>query len=384
MKNNKSYHKASKKPYRGNYRVFKNRSGNAKKSNLLAKIQQGYRDRSRKDIKAWRDALALAESKEEQNLQPLIDLYEELLLDAHLHAQIQLREESTLSRNFFLSKDGEKEEEATKVFKQPATRQFIKLAMEAIFKGDTLMELEEVTDKMISNFLYIPRENVDTAKKKVYLNPDKSKFIQYDSEGYKPWVIEITSPVTLGLLNKVAPYVIWKRNAMQAWAEYTDIFGIPFRHATTNAKNQKELDQIETMLREMGSASYGLFPLGTEVKIEGSQQPDAYKVFDMMVQRANSEISKAINSVTMLSDNGSSKSQSEVHERMQERLRNSDGQFIKEVINYKLLPLMAMHNILPEGLEFDWDNTQALTKEKQWEIVKELLNTHEIPSEWIS
>ncbi|KXX70603.1 DUF935 family protein, partial [Flammeovirga sp. SJP92] len=289
-----------------------------------------------------------------------------------------------LLRKYFITRNGEKDEEATKLFNQPAIRRFFKIALESLFKGNTLTEVSEIDEKVISDFLLIPRENVDTRKKKVYLNEDKSKWINYDEISYKPYVIEILSPYHLGILNKVAPYVIWKRNAMQAWAEYTDIFGIPFRHATTNSKNQKEIDQVEMMLKEMGSAAYGVFPVGTEVKIEGSAQPDAYKVFDMMIQRSNSEISKAINSVTMLSDDGSSKSQSEVHERMQERLRNSDGLFIKEVVNYKLIPLLITHGILPEGSEFDWDNTQALTKEKQWEITKELLRTHKIPTDWLS
>ncbi|WP_216639033.1 hypothetical protein, partial [Flammeovirga sp. SJP92] len=112
MKNNKSYHKRPKSPYGRNYRVFKNKGNTPNPKKVFAKIQEGYRDRSRKDIKAWRDALQLAEALDGRNIKPLIDLYEELMLDAHLHAQVQLREESTLSRKYFITRNGEKDEEA--------------------------------------------------------------------------------------------------------------------------------------------------------------------------------------------------------------------------------------------------------------------------------
>ncbi|GAA4825525.1 phage portal protein family protein [Algivirga pacifica] len=388
MKSNKSYHKRSRSRQKGNYKVIAagGQNGFERKNNksVLAKLQQGYRDRSRKDIRKWRDALQQAEYPEQSDRTALIHLYEEIKLDTHLHAQLQLRQESTLSRRFYLSRDGQKDEDATKLLQHPVIRKFMKLLLDTLFDGDVVLEIEGIADGMITGIQEIPRENTDCRKKRIYLSEDRRSYIDYSESAYKPWVIEVRSPYGLGLLNKVAPHIIWKRNSLQAWAEYSDIFGIPFRHATTNSKDEKEIDQIEEMLREMGSAAYGVFPLGTEVKIEGGNTPDAYRIFDKMVDRANSEVSKAINSVTMLSDNGSSKSQSEVHERMQGRIMASDGHFVAEIINTQLLPLLVQHGILSEGYTFQWDNTEKLGKDKQWEIVQKLLETHDIPDEWIS
>ena len=43
---------------------------------------------------------------------------------------------------------------------------------------------------------------------------------------------------------------------------FGEIFGIPLRIGTTTSRDPKEFDKLEKLLRNMGAASYGLFPEG--------------------------------------------------------------------------------------------------------------------------
>ncbi len=355
-------------------------------SSLFQKLAVFVTDRSEKDIRRWRDAIEMAENPETPERSELINLYKDIMLDAHLHAQVQVRKTTTLSRKFaIIGKDGKEDKEKTELFKEPWFYEFLKHTIDSIFYGVSVLEFGGFDENnKIKGFNLIPRAHTLSLLKKIVFEIGDENGENYADPKHKAFIIEVGED-HLGLLSKVANSVIWKKNAMQSWAQFSELFGIPIRWVTSDNRDSKTLDEIESTLENMGEAAYGIFPQGTNFELKETSRGDAYNVYDKMIERHNGEISKAINSVTMLSDNGSSKSQSQVHLEISDRVTFADGNFTEGIINNKLIPLLNLHGFKLENFRFQWDNTQKLDKKDQWTIVQNLLQTnHEIPIDWIS
>src|SRR5690606_22031431 len=325
--------------------VATKRSGTSNPMAVIEKIAKQFKDTSRKDIQKWRTAIQVAESPEKPRRDSIIDIYDDLMTDGHLSSQMEIRKAATLNTSFQVisKKTGEVNLEKTQLLQKKWFYEFIEYILDAKFYGFSLIEFLNFDGEKI-NIGLVPRRNVVPNLKMVV--PDWSKAdstIIYDNTKYDAWLIEVNNQ-NLGILNKIVPNLIWKRNIMQSWAEFCERFGIPLITATTLKQDTESLDLIDSMLTQLGEAAHAVFPEGTTLEIKEANRTDAYMVFDKYIERNNEEISKAITGGTMVSDNGSSKSQSEVHERnLEERIAPADRRHITFIINDELIPLLNAH-----------------------------------------
>ena len=164
---------------------------------------------------------------------------------------------------------------------------------------------------------------------------------------------------------------------------FGEIFGIPLRIGTTTSRDPKEFDKLEKLLRNMGAASYGLFPEGTTIDIKEATRGDAYNVYDRRIERCNSELSKTILTQTMTVDNGASLSQSKVHENMLDNLINKDADMIRDLVNWQLIPRMIHHGFPVQGCRFEWDDSVTYTPEQQVAYETMVMNHYEVDPKYI-
>jgi len=80
----------------------------------------------------------------------------------------------------------------------------------------------------------------------------------FDESPYNNWCIGVGEKKDLGLIMYLAPYVIWKKNAMAAWAEFAEVFGSPIRVGKTDVRDELTRKNMENMLRNMGVASWAV------------------------------------------------------------------------------------------------------------------------------
>jgi len=197
----------------------------------------------------------------------------------------------------------------------------------------------------------------------------------YLADRYKNWVIGVGKPTDLGLLLKAAPLVLWKNSALGAWAEYQDNFGSPMRYIQTDIRDERTRKNAEDYMRNWGVNPWAVFDKGDIIKLVETTKQDAHNVFDQMINRCNSEISKLILGQTMTLDDGSSRSQGEVHERVAEAYGEMDEHFIKGVLNYQLLPVLINHGILAVGDRIDTEEKAELGVLDKSKIAVELIKT---------
>lgn len=362
-----------------------------KKREVLIELNQQTESLTKKDIATWRRAWQAAINVEQPNRLALYDVYTDTLVDLHLTGCISQRKGKTMQRSFMLlGKDGKEDDVARQIFEREWFLDFVDYALDSPLWGHSLIQLGDiVTMNGVMSFTgvdLVPRKHVVPEFGVVTreAGDDWKNGISYREGDIANWCIEVGKPRNLGLLLKCAPQSLSKKNMLSYWDTFGEVFGMPIRIGKTMSQDSKDISRIEAMLAEMGAASWGLFPDGTDIEIKETTRGDAYNVYDKRIDRCNSEISKGILGQTMTIDNGSSLSQSETHLEVFENLCRADAMLIKYLVNDRLIPLMIRHGFPLQGVVFDWDEAASFTPAEQREIERLLLQEYDIDPKYFA
>lgn len=344
---------------------------------------------TRKDIRTWRNAWQWAINVDNPNRNRLYNIYTDESVDLHLQGCIAQRKGFVLNKSFKLCDKSEKENrDITEIFEAPWFKTFMDLALDSIYWGHSLIELGPVTEvegRMTYSYVsLVPRHHVIPEKGVIVVHENdvwQSGFDYRNSE-LSQYCIEAGGTHDLGLMLGCAPQTISKKNMMAFWDTFGEIFGMPLRVATTTSRDQRDLDRIENMLQNMGAAAYGLFPEGTTIDMKESNRTDSFNVYDKRIERCNSEISKGILTVTMTMEDGASLSQSQVHKSMLDNLVNKDADFIRDLVNWKLIPLMISNGFPIKGYRFYWDEGVDYTPEDMVNYERMVMEHYEVDPQY--
>lgn len=356
-----------------------------KTNTIINQLAAEATDRTRVEIKNWRNAITTAMNPETPRWQPLQDIIENLMTDGHLMAQVQIRKSAVTSTRFYIAdKSGKEDDEKTLLLQTEWFYNLIDHLLDTPYRGYTVMEL---ADPINMEWLLIPRRNIVPQSKMVLYEVGGEKGVFYNDVAFARNVIYSHNTHPLGLINDVVPQLIWKRNAQQTWADFSERFGIPMVTAETTKTDKGELQKIEAMLRALGQAAQAVLPEGTKITIhDPATKGDPHKVFDAQIERTNEEVSKRILGGTMVTDSGSSRSQSEVHERtLDDKIAEADRRMIEFTVNGKLIPLLRTWGFaFADGDVFKFDRTEGLSMTQHWGIVNQALDYYDIPDDWVS
>lgn len=352
---------------------------------ITTKIVMEFKDRQRAEIQRWQRAIATATQPDAPRMYELQDMFDNLKADGHYIGDMRVRRAATLCTPFSIidKNTGKVQDEKTEFFARKWFYDFMKNALDYAVRGYTQLEL---VDTQMPKFKLIPRRNLVPPKHEILLSVQDSKGIDYTPEMGRT-IVEIGEEDDLGLMADICGQLIWKRNAQQSWAEFSERFGFPLITATTNKSNAADIANIRKMLAALGEAANAVLPEGTTIDIKPSATGDAYLVYDKQIERINAEISKALLSGTMVTDNGSSRSQSEVHERtLDDKVAEDDRRVITFTVNDQIIPMLALwgHDLNPEVDRFRFEPSNQLTLDKLWTMLDGMLNRFDIPMDWIS
>ncbi|GHT15070.1 hypothetical protein AGMMS4956_14250 [Bacteroidia bacterium] len=336
---------------------------------------------TKKDIASWRSAWQMALNPENPQRRRLYEVYTDVEIDLHLTGCIGQRQGMLLQKAFRLvDKSGKENRELTEMLESEWFKNFVKLALDSRYWGHSLIQFGDVVGagsarpyfdnvQLVPRMHVIPEYGVITRE----AGDEPKKGFSYRTGKIADWCIEAGNPRDLGLLLKCSPAAISKKNMLAFWDGFGEMFGMPIRIGKTSSRDQKEVTKVENMLDAMGAAAWGVFPEGTEIEIKETTRGDAFNVYDQRINRSNSEISKGILNQTMTIDNGSSLSQSEVHLEIFENVVEADADFIRDLVNNRLLPFIEMHGFPIEGYRFEWDDSVNYTPDQMRNIEQMLL-----------
>jgi len=341
--------------------------------------------RVRQDAQKFNIALQAAESPMFPNRFLLMQTYQQIILDGQVQSALLQRKSKVLAQRYVLrGADGEENEELTKLFNAKWFYDFQNLALDSIFWGFSLVQFGPVLNDMFEYANLVPR---------IYVVPEYSivrentatvtEGVTFTEPPYNNWCIGVGEKKNLGLGMYLAPYVIWKKNAFAAWAEFAEIFGSPVRIGKTDVRDETTRRNMENMMKNMSVASWAVLDLNDSIDLVQASRTDAFQVFDKMVERCNSEISKIILGQTGTTDEKSYSGSANVHENVAAMIGKQDIVNMEFVVNNQLIPMMIRLGFPLQGYKFEYDTTEQLSLMDQLEIDKVLMTKYDLNIEYL-
>lgn len=350
-------------------------------ADILRSIQQPLQQiyRSKQEIADFKNALLVAENEYQPNRYLLYKLYNDVVLDNHLSAVIQQRKNLTLCKRFkVMNAAGKEDESLTKLLQSKWFYDFVDLSLDSIFYGYSLIQFGDLIKDSFKNVELVPRIYVKPEHHIVTDSWSSWEGDDYLESPYKEWVVGVGKPKDLGLLMKASPLAIWKKNAMGAWSDYQMIFGAPLRTLKSNSNDKVTQARENAFMEQMGHAGWGIIPESAEFEIHQQNRTDAFEVYNQLIERCNSELSKLILLQTGTTAEKSFVGSAEVHERVLDGVAKNDTHFIESVLNYQLIPLMEGLGVNFKGCLIKADAKEELTPLEQIKVDDILLKYFDI------
>src|ERR1043165_187601 len=337
-----------------------------KPADIIQKIEVTQIRRSSQDIDSWRNAIKSAESTFFPRRTLLYDLYSEVLLDGHLSAVIEKRKLSVINTPLHFEADGKMNTEITSMI---STENFLSLLddiLESKIFGHSLIELSFENGTLSPTL--IPRKHVVPERGIIIKRQSDSEGFNYREFPFTNYLLEVGEKDSLGLLMKAAQYVIYKRGGFGDWAQYCELFGMPFRVAKYDGYDEKTRTDLESALKAAGSAAYIVIPKEADLNFIQNNTQGSAILYDMLVDSCNKEMSKLILGQTMTTEASGAYAQAKVHQEVEMEIHYGDKLFVKNILNDKLIPLLRIHGFDVGKGKFVFQEKENIDKKTRLEM----------------
>ena len=342
----------------------------------------------RASILDWNFAYEDAKDFQIQCRNELIEIYETMEIDSHISAIVETISNNITQRDFFVLSGDEINEEKTELFESSWFDDFLSIALDTTNWGYTGIQLGDVVDDKFSSIRSIPRQNIKPETNMLKIDSfSRDGDFSLDDEPYKTWVISLFPQLPgdqykLGKFNKIAKMFILKREVIQFWGIYNELFGNPYRVMKTNIRDETRRENAQNAMKEMSAAAFSVIDLDDDIEFITSSGSSGmgFQTFQSFIDFANKEMSKSLLGSTMVLDDGSSRSQSEVHLLNTKAFINARAKWIVNVINDELIPRMAKIGFpINEDDKFMWKEEDKMTKLENAELFVKLSTMVDIP-----
>jgi phage gp29-like protein len=355
------------------------------RARIINKIVESQHYRGKQDIRKWLLAIEEAENPNNSNKERLLDIYREIEIDPHVSSQVQARFNKTLSKEFKVCNEkGEEVPEKTKLLDSSWFFDFIQMVLESKLYGYSLIQFGDIKKHKFEYVKLVDRYHVkpnfqDPEKSLVLIHKNGSDGIPYNTYPFNQWCMQVGKERDLGLFYKIAPVFLYKKWALAAWSEFSEVFGMPTRIGKTDVRDESLRVNMERMLAQMGSRAYAVLDPNDEVEfVETNKSGTGATVYEGLANFCNKEISKAIIGGTGVSDEKSFAGSSEVHENTAEEYGDADRKFIEFFVNDKLFPFLNQHGFGLDGHYFKYDMSEYVSIKDKAEIVYKLSQSGKI------
>jgi len=353
--------------------------------NLRSHIKAETLERISKDIGDWREAVENAEDIDNPDREELIMMYRDFVDDYQLFSTMQTRMLKSTSGSFkIMDSDGDIDEEETKKFLDPKGfplpwfRKFMNIVMLSKFYGYEAIQLGDVIDNKFDWVEKFPEENLIPYYHAILLDYSsgfiKSNLIYIDEEPQSDWVIGVGSKTDLGLINKCAPYIIYK-GVFGSWSEHADRFGMPVRVGSTDLRDNERRQNLINMFEAMTGSTYIVKDPSDEIElIEQKGGNDPHNIYGMLIEKCDQAISKIVLSQTGTTDEKAFAGSAGVHSSILNDVITADKLDISTIVNKELIPRMKKLGMISEGKDIygQWDFSEQIDISKHVDNIQKL------------
>lgn len=326
-------------------------------------------DRSRMDLQRWRNALLSAENIVLPTRKLLYDLYADTILDEHLTSVLEQRQLALTNARLVFKKDGEVQEPIQQIIETEGFETLLVNLLDSRFYGYSLCYADFTAKNELGEpdpiVELVPRAHVVPSRHLVVADPYSNDGVDYTLPPYNNLYVAAGKPKSLGLISIAAPLVLIKRGDVGDWATFNEVFGQPMRVAYYQTGDPAQKSQLESAMANAGAMSYLVLPDGSKVEFPDINKTGSADTYERLQKAMDAGMSKLIVGQTMTTENGSSRSQGEVHERLAEKIARADRRFILKLLNSRVRALLAAQGFAIDGrFEFEEEEERLSQKDQ--------------------
>nr|WP_164905190.1 DUF935 family protein [Aequorivita sp. H23M31] len=219
---------------------------------------------------------------------------------------------------------------------------FVRIALSNRFEGVKLIELYELDPftKELSEVEEIPMAHFDAVRGIIKRRPDELHGWPYKEGQLANHYIQVGKDKDLGLLAKMAPVILSKKLGFGSWLDYVEKYGVGNLFITTDREDAGRLKQLVEAAKNFKASGFMVGRGNEKFEIKGGDAGNPAN-FDLLIDRANSEMSKRILGGSGITDEKSFVGSAEIQFRMAKDRYDSDRLLLKNVINQQLFPRLA-------------------------------------------
>ncbi len=280
----------------------------------------------------------------------LYDIYDDLLIDGRLWDAIDRRIRAVTGANLtFQFKSGEESQEMIDLIDTIEFEQVLRQIMWTIFWRISGIQLDFTGGNL--SVYNVPRKHIRSKQRSVaILQNDIEGKISFDE--IQNFIFAETKDDSYGLLFRVAPYVILMRGGISDWAQMVELFGMPQRIGKYSIYDQEARKQLEQAFKEQGAAASMVVPKETEIETDNGSANVNSSIYKDFMAELKEAMLVTILSNTMTTLNGSSRSQGEVHQDVEDALHKDDLKFVQRILNKSLKPILEARGFKVNGGSF--------------------------------
>lgn len=326
-------------------------------------------------LNEWVMAMRSASQPWGHNYQPnwvqLFDILANVALDPQVESCTSSLIEAILSKEpYVVDKDGDEDKEASKFVNRSWWEKWVTCVCNSKLWGFSLAQIESYDyGTRILKVKEVARKHV---------RPDLNALVknQYDQKAWRSWdkapykastVFNFSS--SLGKLNRAVRYYIYKTDALSFWAEFNAVLARPRIMGKTETEDEKRKQQMNDALDNFHAVGWMVLDVNDSVEpLDVSKTLSTAEYFENLIRLANEEISIALLGSRLVTQEGSSRSLGEVHERNTNNIKESYERTVLYSSNEEMLPkLAALGTPIREGYEVRFreaDESTMLDKAK--------------------
>jgi len=340
--------------------------------------------RSSKDIDDWLTALKNAESIINPRRTKLYDLYFHMVLDDDYITATDKRKAAITSLNLQYMINDKVNENVDEFIGYPSFREFKKEVMDTIFWGFSLFEFyykgqfnpysNQINITGDFDYHLIPRKHVSPQFGEILKGAFDVRGYPYRTPDFEKNLLELGKPDDLGLLLVISIPVIYKRNSLGDWAQYSELAGNNFRSVKLTESDKTKREQVTRALNEAGSGGIVSLPEGVDVDFVRNSSQSSNQLFENFNKEQSNDILRLIlgQTGTTADADGGSFARAKVSLDVERSVHDNDKTYFLDFMNYKFKDYLP-HWGFPSTGQFRFEDIDIKTRRQQVEEDK-LLN----------
>ena len=326
------------------------------------------------DTYQWTQAVNAAKKWDFTRRKELYDMYESAMLDSHLYGTMRQRRIAISQFPIeFVNDKGEVDENIMVQIQSPWFREFLKSLLDVWAYGFAAYQFW-IDEEGFIQFTNIDKRHIQPFTKEVLKMSNSLKGVPLDSFEN---TLFLGDPSDIGALATVVPWVIWKRQSVSDWIQFSQVFGMPIREYIYSAGDEQTRQQLIDDATQQGANAIYIHPDGSDMKlIVSGNKSGSSELYKTLRDTCNEEISLLIlgNTLTSTSAAHGTQALGTVHEEQQDMISLDDRGYVLDVLNYHMTDIFANLGIVTKGGHFRYKEDRKIDPYAQINIVTQLHN----------